>query len=456
MYFIRGLIPRVWGWVCGFFGCIFRDSITFFTSVLAAATVFLALATSELAKITKQERTYHARDYFDAALDEAEKCCQSCPTCASPYLMNIPIDKAVRCEHEASALLTAAEYNQLARLGSKVLDFPTTEGYIKKAMETDSKPLDKFFSYLVLGHIHFTHLKSDSKSANLEAARDNFKKATDALNTGEDTARFYKGHAWGLWAIHESVLKNSVESQTYYEFAKVSWSGLPEYNELVRNLFEQIEDAASNNIEPDIACLFKPNQPGQGRPVRCTLCSGEGAPTAPKASESKPKAPVSEPTPALKEPGTSAPKPPREVAVLDSSAPIPSKEVAAFDVSEFFRLMHSISSDDVKACQEFRNQWNNQTICWRVNVKYITQSQTGSGPYMTVTQVTTSAPLSTSTGIVAPLEQPIYVSRVQVPSELQQVFDVLKLNDKLLIEGVIQEGPMKEIFIVPSKIIRVR
>jgi len=370
--------------------------------------------------------------------------------------MKIPIDKAVRWEREAAALLTAAEYNQLAMLGSKVLDFPTTEGYIKKAMETSNQPLDKFFSHLVLGHIHFAHFKSDPKHANLKDARDNFKKAIDNLNTSEDATRFYLGHCWGLWAIHERVLKNSVESQTYYESAKVSWSGLPDYSELVRNLFEQIEDAACNNIEPDIACLFKPTQPGQGRPIRCASCSGEGVPTTPKVSESAPKAPISEPTPASKEPGTSAPKPPKEVAVLDTSAPIPSKEVATFDVSEFFRLMHSISSDDVSACQEFRNQWNNKSICWRVIVKFITQSQSGSGPYMMVTQVTPSAPLSSSTGIVAPLEQPIYVSQVQVPHELQQVFDVLKLNDKLLIEGVIQEGPTKDIFIVPSRIIRVR
>lgn len=464
---------------------LFKDGVTFFTVVLALATLFLAHATYKLAQITKstdarleqvghagdelarvtrssdarleQERIYHARDNFDAALDEAEKCCRNCPACTSPYLLKIPIDKAVRWEHEAAALLTAAEYNELARLGSKVLDFPTTEGYIKKAMATSNQPLDKFFSHLVLGHIHFLYLKSDPAHARLEAARDNFKKATDSLHTDDDTTRFYLGRGWGLWAAHERLLHNSEESQTYYECAKAKWSGLPEYDDLVRSLYDQIEEAGCKGIEPDIACLFKPVQPVEGHPLPCPICTGEVAstsasPKAPPVPHTAP-APPSAPTPAppLKEPGSSAPKAPAE------AARIPSKEVALFDVSEFFRKMHSLSSDDVVACREFIDRWNNQVVHWRVFVHYITPPNS-SYPYLAVTQVPTCANVSVSTGaVVVPLELPVYVTRDRVPTELQRVFDVLKYSDTLWIEGTLEDRPKKDmLFIVPSKIIRVR
>ena len=188
----------------------------------------------------------------------------------------IPLDRAVRAEEKAGGLLVAAEYNRLAVLASSVWDYDKTKGYVDKALATKGPtPLDCFFSRLVLGHITFKSLSSDSGAEKTEAARREFRDAIDCLHKASqnDTIQYHEGLGYSIWAAHEAFLKHDLDSNQAKEHATAAWSKLPNSARWIVRMNEQIH-RAKTGIRPEIACLFGP-------PEERDSCAAPGAPVSP-------------------------------------------------------------------------------------------------------------------------------------------------------------------------------
>ena len=223
-----------------------------------------------------QQAATRAREEFDNALDEAEKYCPDCcNSCAPDYLIEVSLDKALRAEPVATPLLTAAEYNRLAELGSSVWDFQKSESYVKKALTKSEAPSDLYLSYLVLGHINFKHLNDDSEHAKLNVGRDNFRKAIASIQaaTASDLGKVHHGEGYSLWAAHEAVLHNYDNAEQMMEVAWATWSRLPNRDILETAAYDRTQRAASGSM-PEVACLFK----------KVGICS----PAPPRAAEVAP------------------------------------------------------------------------------------------------------------------------------------------------------------------------
>jgi hypothetical protein len=206
----------------------------------------------------QQLKVFGQRDLFDIALDEAESYCLACSSCSPAYMIVVSLDKALRSESDASELLTAAEYNRLAMLGSSVWSFDRAEMYAQKAFQKSDTSLDRFFSNVTLGHIHFRHSRNDPERAKPETARKYFNEAikSQQADSGTDIGQFRLGQGYALWAMHEAFLHNDVEAEQQRDFAETSWKKLPDAETLVKEMDERIK-AAKDGASPDLACLFR-------------------------------------------------------------------------------------------------------------------------------------------------------------------------------------------------------
>jgi hypothetical protein len=258
-----------------------RDKVDFInvilTVVLAGTSVAMVVTASNTDKTTTkqvelldkasrllaEQVAIVAREHFNHALDDAEAYC-TCSSCSPSYLIEIPLDIAVRDEPAARDLLTAAEYNRLAILGSSVWDFKKAEPYGRKALEKSETPLDHFVSHLVLAHLHFRHLEDDPAHATIQEGRIHFKEAVTTLENdkGSEAAQSTIGYGYGLWAAHEAFRNDETESRHKMNLAK-SWLSKQSDKQSLIDKLEEATLAAKNGARPEIACLFKP-------PVQCT------------------------------------------------------------------------------------------------------------------------------------------------------------------------------------------
>ena len=91
----------------------------------------------KVAELLGESEMLRAREDFNKALDEADGYCSDCPLCSPDYLIEVPLDRAIRAEAKADKMLDAAELNRLAILGSSVWDVSKTEAFVKKARQTE-------------------------------------------------------------------------------------------------------------------------------------------------------------------------------------------------------------------------------------------------------------------------------------------------------------------------------
>ena len=285
-----------------------RRSLSILNLALSAMLVWATCNTDRtfdrVRQLVKEESVNRARAEFDNALDEAEKH-YSDGSCAPAYLIEVPLDKATSNEPVAAERLTAAEYNRLAMLGSFIWDFERTESYTNKAKLKSATATDRFFSYMVLAHIHFRHMLDDPEHASLKEARRYFRLAIGSLqeSTAGDAAQFQLGQGYGLWASHEAFLKNADESRQLGAFAEASWGKLAARSSFIRDLDDRLS-IARNGTMPGIAGLFKPQLPICGAvPTRESLVGPET-----ETTPSLVRSPVPT-TPAPKREPTLAPQP---------------------------------------------------------------------------------------------------------------------------------------------------
>ncbi|MGA2620862.1 MAG: hypothetical protein ABSF26_24840 [Thermoguttaceae bacterium] len=212
---------------------------------------------STAAQVLNQSELLRAREDFNKALDEADGFCSGCPACSPNYFIEVPLDRAVQAETRAEILLSSAEYNRLATLGSSVWEVSKTEAFVKKALARSGSSLDHFFSHLVLGHIYFCHLEKGAELTKVEAARKEFRSAVASLQTetSTDGVRTNTGVCYAIWAAHEGYLATSNYSQVVSS-ANSAWSRLPNEKELQLRWYATI-DQAIHGIRPQISCLFK-------------------------------------------------------------------------------------------------------------------------------------------------------------------------------------------------------
>jgi hypothetical protein len=223
----------------------------------------LAAAADALRQVTTQK----ARDDFNDALDSADNyCCSTCaPGSAPNYLIVIPLDRAVQAEKKAEPILTAAEYNRLAMLGSSVWELSKTEHYLTKAASKSPSAIDQFHSHLVLGHVYYSHLQKGAELSKAQRARQQFDLAVAALlnvqPTNDEIMRL-TGEAYAVRSSHERFLGYDVESSDALQKAKAHWSKLPDTATLTTDWIGRIAQAGAG-IRPQVSCLFK-------SPVRST------------------------------------------------------------------------------------------------------------------------------------------------------------------------------------------
>ena len=109
------------------------------SQLLSRATDLLKNATHALSRsmdIVERERIDHARDAFDKALDEADSYCSDCQQCAPPLGLSYPSRQSGRWVAELKDVLTAAEYNRLAILGSSAWEVDKARGFALEALST--------------------------------------------------------------------------------------------------------------------------------------------------------------------------------------------------------------------------------------------------------------------------------------------------------------------------------
>ncbi len=248
---------------------------------------------------SENELAHHARDDFNLALDDASKYCPNCTHCAPAYAIQVPLNKAVTREPEAAAILSAGEYNRLAMLGSSVWDFKKAEYYVKKAMDKSSEPFDKFFSNLLLGHLNYSYAESDPTDASIQVGNVSFTTAVACMEPQQSKPAVQSliGQAYGLWALHELLRKDTAESDKHAGLAKAHWKNLPDEASLNHELNERLA-AATNGIRPEIACLFRSGGSSECAdcaptlretyPVRSPTRAYAPGPAAPPSSDSEP------------------------------------------------------------------------------------------------------------------------------------------------------------------------
>jgi hypothetical protein len=212
----------------------------------------------ELREIIRDDEAVSNRSDFDHALEDASEFIPSCSSCSPTYLMAVPLDRAVSFEPKTDGRLSAAEYNNLAALGSAFWSVTQTETYANKALEKSATPLDKYISYLILGHTHFKHHKDDPEHANLNKAREYFKKAFASLEmeSGNEVGKYNLGDGHGILAIHEAFFGYDKEAGETKKLAASYWSSLSSGESLVKELEGRIS-AAKSGTKPEIFCLFK-------------------------------------------------------------------------------------------------------------------------------------------------------------------------------------------------------
>jgi hypothetical protein len=182
-------------------------------------------------------------------------------------------------------------------LGSSVWDFDKADHYATIALKMSDTPLDKFCSNLALGHIYFSHLDTAPEKAKIAQARRYFNDAIASLQrtSGTESAQFYMGHLYALWAAHEAFLKNTAERDRYSELAKSHWSKLSDAAFLIETLEAQVS-AAEDGRRPEVACLFQESaiactptlatRPAAGTPTRAKPGS---RPTTPSGKPMQPQ-----------------------------------------------------------------------------------------------------------------------------------------------------------------------
>ena len=214
------------------------------------------------------------------------------PQCSPVYLIEVPLDKAIGFEPNAAELLTAAEYNRLAVLGSSIWDFQKTEQYANKALAKSKTPLDGFVSHLVLAHNTFRHLNDDPERAKIKDGRYHFGQAVASLQTniGTDAGQYHSGEGYGIWAMHEAFLKNDKDCKQMRGFADSAWSKLPNGSALLKELDERIK-IAGGGVRPEIACLFK----SEATPESVFIVRGPLTPSVTSVPASIPPIPTSKP-----------------------------------------------------------------------------------------------------------------------------------------------------------------
>ncbi len=216
----------------------------------------------KVAELLGESEMLRAREDFNKALDEADGYCSDCPLCSPDYLIEVPLDCAIRAEAKADKMLDAAELNRLAILGSSVWDVSKTEAFVKKALDRSGTSLDRFFSHLVLAHVYFCHLEKGAELGKVEAGRKEFRLAIGSLQTETttDAIRTRSGECYAIWAAHEVCLGNSAMYSQVVANATSQWTTLPDEFLLRSKWFATIE-AAKRGTKPQISCLFKPPVP---------------------------------------------------------------------------------------------------------------------------------------------------------------------------------------------------
>jgi hypothetical protein len=168
------------------------------------------------------------------------------------------LTKAIQAEKKAEPLLAAAEYNHLAILGASVWDVSTTERFVNKAVNNATcTPVDRFYSYVILGHAKFSLLPRGAEFTRVDSARQEFRRAVALLQT-ESTTDFTRAHLGECYAIlagHEGYLGNSIESEEAWGKAVDSWSRLANAGELKSNWDPWVQEA-HHGFKPSIASLF--------------------------------------------------------------------------------------------------------------------------------------------------------------------------------------------------------
>lgn len=274
-------------------------------------------------ELEQTKHVWEAKEAFDKALADAAEYVQVCPNCVPHYLIRIPLDKAAQQEHAAREKLIAADYVRLAYLGSSVWSFQTTSDYCNKALGRASSPFDRFFAYLVLGHVHFVH-HAANRQASLQMARKHISDAVLILQKEDGTEGvFYSlGYAYALLAEHEAYLKHEKESDQAKSFARDWWAKMHDSARLTEKLDAAIA-AAKDGTQPELGCLLRPCELSCSEPIAIPIApyrerlQGRGGTTLPSAQPvpvpRPPREPDGTPTPAL--PPSLPPKPTTQNAV---------------------------------------------------------------------------------------------------------------------------------------------
>ncbi len=240
--------------------------------------------------------------YFEWAIDQAEINCQSCSSCgAEPNtIMRRYLEVASRIEPIISDDLSAADYNSLAAIGSNYWDFSQLKSYCDKALERSSSTQDKYYTYLILGHLNFRDHKID-KQANLKIARDNFDLAVVDLTKYPmtDSNQYLIGYSYALRAAWEKYNKEDQEANNYKDLALKYWNKLKNHSTFLNLYIDYMLESASNDLKPEIPCL--PHIPITNYGTTATTGQKTATISQPQIQESTTPESTPKPTPARRQ-----------------------------------------------------------------------------------------------------------------------------------------------------------
>jgi len=239
--------------------------------------------------------------FHQVLLDAERKLCPECPNgaCGPPvgvnYAAKLWLDIAAKLEKEISDDLTAAEYLTLAKLGDSCWDFKQVSGYCEKALARSSSDLDKYYSHLLLGQLHFRHYKSEER-ASIFAAREHFKAAATCVKDWTDAEGFhyFAAMAYVYWAADEAFYGDKNDTDSRMAESSLAMSNAMVTRMMPREWYELVEGAKKGK-PPDLPCpsqlLVSPRgvdsaapAPGAGIPTMAPPPAPKRAPPAPKAT----------------------------------------------------------------------------------------------------------------------------------------------------------------------------
>jgi hypothetical protein len=272
------------------------------TAINIALAVILAAATcGQLYVCYRQKQVFdrqdqeHAREAFNKALDAVEANRESCSEHVPTFSVHIPLDQAIKAEEVAGPLLTAAEYNRLAVLGSSELDSWKVEEYARKAEKKSQTKADHFASQLVIAHLHFCNINKDAELDKIQAVRQEFGTAIAILLPEEHISanKVRIGQAFALLAAHEKYMDKMTNSDEAWKKALAYLVGHCGPGNMVSELKDKLGWSSSG--KPSISFLFK----SPPSPVDIQFAAIHGSiPTIPVSVSSAPTLPGPMPAPA--------------------------------------------------------------------------------------------------------------------------------------------------------------